>query len=163
MRRTLITLGVLTAGVAVAFVAFDGKRHIAHAAAGHGSERVERWCNDDSKDWADKATKRVNKELDLTSDQSAAWQKVEAELRAGSDAVKSACRDELAKGLEETAPARLAFMERMMEVGLEEFKGAREEFDTFYGTLDAEQKAEVDEHLGHRHHRRHHKNKEQEG
>ena len=88
--------------------------------------------------------------VDFTDEQQAAWNSLTVALDQGSDRIGAACGELRAEGRAETAPDKMARLETMLEAGLDAVRDVRPAFDSFYDTLDAEQKEAIDRLAMHR-------------
>jgi hypothetical protein len=135
------------------------------ARAGQGSERQRGWsrgrhggglamlCSPRRDEWADRFLGRIESRLELTSDQTEAWEELTDVIRASGERADEVCADLREAGRPGTAPERLERAERMAELGLDVLRDLRPAFDAFYATLEPDQR-EVLDRLGPRRGRR---------
>jgi len=157
--KPLWAVAIIGVGVISAYAVYQTVNPFTQALAavgGESDEKIVEWCNHGSDRWLEKATKKVDRKLELTDAQKQAWTGVENSLRDGVAGLRATCETELKKAKDQPAPVRLAAFEVLSQTGLDVFKNARPAFETFYESLNAEQKKEVDEAFSHRRHRRWH-------
>lgn len=111
---------------------------------GHG-HRMRMLCSD-------QRTERLNQMIgfgdaffNFEGEQQAAWAGLTATLREASDEVGQRCEAVKAEGRATLPTERLARMEGHLSTGLSIVQKVRPAFDTFYGTLNDEQKAALDQ------------------
>ncbi len=88
--------------------------------------------------------------VEFTPEQEVAWNSLTVALDQGNDRIGTACGELRAEGRAETAPDKMARLETMLEAGLDALRDVRPAFDSFYGTLNAEQKEAIDRLAMHR-------------
>jgi len=122
-------------------------RHFGRHGRGHGLARL---CSERREERLADMVGFVESFVDFTPEQDAAWSSLTAALDSGNDRIGAACGELEAAGRAETAPDKVARLETMLEAGLDALRDVRPAFDTFYGTLNAEQKAAIDRLAMHR-------------
>ncbi|MGF1474048.1 MAG: Spy/CpxP family protein refolding chaperone [Geminicoccaceae bacterium] len=113
-----------------------------HRGRGGAFTRV---CDTDRLGRLDRMIGFVERRLDLGPDQEESWDGLLASIETADATVAQRC-DELRDQVEnaETAPERLALMEAAVATGLEVIQEVRPAFDTFYASLDEDQKEQID-------------------
>lgn len=81
---------------------------------------------------------------DLTPEQTEAWKQLTSAVDESRAKLDATCDQMKEAGRPSTAPERMARMETMMSAGLEAVQTVRPAFDSFYVTLDDEQKKAID-------------------
>lgn len=111
---------------------------------GHG-HRMKMLCSD-------QRTERLNQMIgfgdaffNFNGEQKTAWTGLTATLRDASEDVGKRCDVVKAEGRATSPTARLARMEGHMSTGLSIIQKVRPSFDTFYGTLNEDQKAALEQ------------------
>ncbi len=122
-------------------------RHFGRHGRGHGLARL---CSERREERLADMVGFVESFVDFTEEQEDAWNSLTVALDQGSDRIGAACGELKAEGRAETAPDKMARLETMLEAGLDALRDVRPAFDSFYGTLDAEQKAAIDRLAMHR-------------
>jgi hypothetical protein len=118
----------------------------ASAAAGWGQRHhagMARFCQADRAGKLDDMLAFADSFLKLDDAQRQAWDGLAASLRGANGRIDTACA-EMGDAAGLSAPAKLAHVETLLGTGLDIVREVRPSFDTFYGTLDAEQKAALD-------------------
>ncbi len=110
---------------------------------------IARLCREPSSRWTRHGAEHIEDELSLTAQQKAALGKVTEKLNALTAAVYKACTTNVSATVDASAPEKLAVIEGMTEAALTAMKEVRVAFADFYATLDADQKAQVDDFLQH--------------
>lgn len=92
----------------------------------------------------------VERLVEFTPVQAAAWAKLASTIRASGDSLRQDCARLEEAGEPATAPQQLARAEAMMVAGLVAVRQVRPAFDAFYGSLADEQRAALDGLMAHR-------------
>jgi hypothetical protein len=132
----------------------------ADAAAGHwsserrhGDGHFERLCTDGDDARIALVMGMARDHLNLKPVQAASWQDLEGAVGKGLATLRGACQTLRAGERGASAPARLAAAEAAMTAGGAALRQIRPAFEAFYGTLDAGQKATLDDALSRGRHR----------
>ena len=161
IRRVLKTAAVIGVGLVGTLSLTHGIR-MAHAQDGpgeggwgHGHRRhgggLMRLCKGDMDANLTRMTERLETELDLSSEQT-------QNLDAIAQAIKTSDLSAACAAPEEAPPTtpleKLTLMETRLETGLNTVKSIRPSVETFYNSLSADQKTELDSLMSRRHHQR---------
>ena len=166
IRNFLISFVFLSISVAVSFALFAAANPATAAPAAeqpfsadtrflqlawHSRDNrgIARLCREPSSRWAKHGAEHIEDELSLTTTQKAALDKVTEKLNDLTAAVYKACTANVSDTAEAAAPEKLAVIESMTEAALDAMKEVRKAFADFYATLDADQKAQVDDFFQH--------------
>lgn len=104
-----------------------------------GAEGMGRMCGPDSAGFVQWRTERIDA-LKLTDAQRAKFDALKAASTKAADASRAACSADVPA----TVPGRMEAMEKRMDAMLANIKAVRPALDEFYGSLTAEQKAQLD-------------------
>jgi hypothetical protein len=119
---------------------------------GGGPRHLARLCDEERRsDWIEAGIERVEEAIELTSEQETAWGQLTGTVRSAGERVDQACAEAREAGRPQTASDRLARAEIMLSTGLAVVQEVRPAFDSFYATLDDEQKATIDGLMGRGH------------
>lgn len=165
VRNLLISFIFLSLSIALSFSLFAVANPSAAYAANNGiradtqhlqlawhsrdNRGIARLCREPSSRWAKHGAEHIEDELSLTADQKAALAVVTEKLNALTAAVYKACTTNVSDTANASAPDKLAVIESMTEAALNAMKDVRQAFASFYATLDADQKAQVDDFFQH--------------
>ena len=116
-----------------------------------GGEGMGRMCGPGPAGFVQWRTERIDA-LKLTDAQRAKFDALKASSTKAADASRAACSTEVPA----TVPGRMEAMEKRMEAMLANIKAVRPALDEFYGSLTAEQKAQLDSGRARRRFWRHH-------
>ena len=156
MRRRTLFIGGGVAALALA-LSFVGLKVSHHSAWAHGARHdghhmaggMAHFCTSDKGAHFDKLTGYLKSKLDLSDAQDAAWNELTAVWRENEIVMRASCdaieNDSAAQG----AGGLLARAEIQMGAGLTAVRSMRPAYETFYATLNAEQRDTL-ERFGHR-------------
>ncbi len=130
---------VVTSAMTAEFTRFGGRDHGMH---GRGMARI---CSDRRDRHIDRMANFVEGFVNLTPEQTEAWNRLTETVRSGSESVGRTCEQLEADGMPQTAPERLAMVETMMTTGLSIVQDVRPAFDAFYATLNERQRKALDD------------------
>ena len=169
IRNMLISFIFLGLSIALSFSLFAiANPSAAYAAGGYANVEtryvqlawhsrdnrgIARLCRQPSSRWAKHGAEHIVDELSLNAEQTASLAVVTEKLNALTAAVYKACTTNVSDTANAAAPEKLAVIEGMTEAALTAMKDVREAFARFYATLDADQKAQVDDFFQHGHRR----------
>ena len=132
-----------------------GEAAIALASHRHGWGRrgggpVRMLCSEARSDRIEAAIAFAETFMAFTPEQRAAWDRLAAAVRAGSDKVGETCAETEALQAEKTLPAKLALAEAASRTAAAVLGDVRPAFDAWYAALDDDQRKALDGLLQHR-------------
>lgn len=159
--NSLATLVFVTIVSAVAFVAPATAQNAPVQNASWFSSHGGWWgspttaaehCEEGIDGFVEELVEHADDEVSFTTKQQASWDDLIAAIRTGGMEITTFCTrvDEARDAGPAAAPERLAMAEDAISVGLTVMQTIRPAFDTFYATLDAEQKEMLDNVANHR-------------
>jgi hypothetical protein len=101
-------------------------------------------CGERAEERMERMLDFVEELLTLTPPQAEAWQRVTEAAHGGAERFQGVCDELREAGAPETAPERLARIERMADAGATGLREVRTAFDAFYRTLDEQQRRVLD-------------------
>ena len=110
----------------------------------HGDGPGGLLCGERAEERMERMLGFVEELLTLTPSQAEAWQRVTEAAHGGAERFQGVCDGLREAGAPETAPERLARIERMADAGATGLREVRTAFDAFYQTLDEQQRRVLD-------------------
>lgn len=116
-----------------------------HHGRGHRGHGLMRICAGAQGERVDHMIGFVENFMEFSPTQQTAWDELATAIRAGQKTVADSCEDLREDGRPETAPEKLALVERALQTGLTTVQQVRPAFDKFYATLSDKQKKALDD------------------
>ena len=129
-----------------AAITLAGYRH-----GGHRGGMAKRLCSDARDEHIEAGIAFAETFMAFTPEQRAAWDRLTAAVRAGSEKVGEACTETEALRAEKTMPAKLALAEAATKTAAAVLGDVRPAFDAWYATLSDEQRQALDDLMKRRH------------
>jgi hypothetical protein len=123
---------------------FGGWRHGGHHGWRHGGG-MRHLCGEGRDQRIDGFVELVESFVTFTPEQGEAWQGLVAAVRTSSASIDAACAELAGAGPPRTAADKLGRLETMLAKGLDVVQQVRPAFDTFYATLNDQQKQAIDD------------------
>ncbi len=128
-----------------------GMERVQERGGGHGWGRhhrgpgFARFCNDERREaWIEDRVQLIESFAEFTPEQTEAWTGLKDAVNAASAQVGETCEQAREAGRPENTPERLARAEAFMTAGLSVVQEVRPAFETFYASLDDDQKQALD-------------------